>query len=289
MPGDWVPGDWVPGEKEPFFLVGADNVEFEGVRRGAGGDLRGCDRCEPDLAAQGAAQRVPLPEPLPRQDEDERQERLDETFLDGLAGKYVDRNGKQHEAENDRQSYRRFPIIVPVRSDEFDVLVNKGFVNGNDDEFKEYIAYEEVRQNMRQVLRRVKGVEPVDRHVEAHLAIEAKQVTPIKEQYEVVVSSVSTENEDPEALIAEFTDLGEPISAEERAARHEQRMIDALSAKQGFDRPEVIDHFRAAHLAGVDTPDGSDFIHRDSSARYWCTLCSGQGQARFFLPDAISA
>lgn len=242
-----VPGEWVPGEKEPFFLVGADNVEFEGY------DGEPVVIFEDATAASLISQlkgrrnvfRYLNPFPGKTRMNVKNASTLPvntitiitgpddyETFLDGLAGKYVDRNGKQHEAENDRQSYRRFPIIVPVRSDEFDVLVNKGFVNGNDNEFKEYIAYEGFRQNMRQVLRRVKGVEPVERRIETHLAIEAKQVAPIKEQYEIVVASVATESEDADALLAEFADLGEPVPTENELKIAElQAQLAAAQAK----------------------------------------------------------
>ncbi len=242
-----VPGDWVPGEREPFFLVGADNVEFEGY------DGEPVVIFEDATAASLISQlkgrrnvfRYLNPFPGKTRMNVKNASTLPvntitiitgpedyETFLDGLAGKYVDRWGKQHDPENDRQSYRRFPIIVPVRSDEFDVLVNKGFVNGNDDEFKEYIAYEGFRQNMRQVLRRVKGVEPIERRVETHLAIEAKQVAPIKEQYEVVVASVGTEGEDPDALLADFADLGEQVpTANELRIAELKAQLAAAQAK----------------------------------------------------------
>lgn len=218
-----VPGDWVPGEKEPFFVVGEDNAEFEGydgepiviIEEATAASLivqlkgrRNAFKYLNPFPAKArknvkGASTLPVnaitiitgPEPYER-------------FLEGLAGTYVDKHGTPHTAENDAQSFRRFPIIIPVRSDEFDILINRGFID-DEGSFREYIAYEGFRQNMRQVLRRVKGIEPVERRIETHLAIEAKQVAPIKAHYESVVASVSSEGEDPEALLAEFAYLGE--------------------------------------------------------------------------------
>lgn len=280
-----VPGDWVPGEREPFFVVGADNVEFEGY------DGEPVVIFEEATAASLVGQlgrrnvfRYLSPFPSKTKMNVKNASTLpvntitiitgpDDygTFLDGLAGQYVGKDGVRHKAENKPQAYRRFPVIIPVRSDSFSVLVNKGFLDGTD-AFMEYYAYENFRQNMRQVLRRVKGIEPVERRVETRLTIEARQVAPIKEHYEAIVSAVSSPpgSEDPDALLAEFADLGTPISETELAATHEQRMVEKLCATQGCDRSEVIEHFRRYHLAGVDTPDGSAFIYRNGRA-YWCS------------------
>ena len=278
-----VPGDWVPGEKEPFFIAGADNVLFEGY------DGEAVVIHEEATAASLISQlgrrnlfRYLNPFPGKTRQNVKNASTLPvntitiitgpddyETFLDGLAGQYVGKDGVEHEAENRPQSYRRFPFIIPVSSDSFSLMVNKGFLDDTAS-FMEYVTYENFRQNMRQVLRRVKGIEPVELRVETHLAIEAKQVAPIKEQYERVVASIATEGEDADALLAEFADLGEPIPNAEVAATHEQRSLETLAMRQGLDRPEVLAHFRDAHLDGLDTPDPETFpIHFDGT-RHWC-------------------
>jgi Plasmid replication protein. len=58
-------------------------------------------------------------------------------FLDELAGDYT-YNGVEYKAEDKNQSYRRFPYIIPIRADGYDLLVNlKYFGKGND--------YEDIR------------------------------------------------------------------------------------------------------------------------------------------------
>lgn len=60
------------------------------------------------------------------------------SFLDGLSGEYVDREERMHRAEDKKQSYRRFPVIFPIRTDDFDVLINKGFLGeGSYEEYNE--------------------------------------------------------------------------------------------------------------------------------------------------------
>ncbi|MGP5014294.1 hypothetical protein ACTXJX_10805 [Glutamicibacter ardleyensis] len=219
-----VPGDWIPGEREPFFLVGGDNVTWEGydgqpvviIEEARAGNL---------IKSFGRKELFAYLNPFPAK------QRLNvknssvmpvnvitimtgpddyATFLDGLAGEYTDRSGEKHHAENKNQSYRRVPIIIPVRENEFDLMVNKGFMDGTG-EFREYYAYQGLRQNMRQVLTRVKGIADDQRRIETHLAIEAKQVAPISEKHQQIVAATRTENEDPDALLAEFADLGEPV------------------------------------------------------------------------------
>ena len=69
-------------------------------------------------------------------------------FLDGLVGEYTDRDGSEHEAEDDEkaQSYRRFPFIMPLRADDFDILINKAYMEGSTD-YTEYIKYQNIKGN----------------------------------------------------------------------------------------------------------------------------------------------
>ncbi len=42
--------------------------------------------------------------------------------------------------EDQNQARERFPIIIPMRFEDFDILINKGFLNDTR-EFDQYIAY----------------------------------------------------------------------------------------------------------------------------------------------------
>ncbi|MCT2989785.1 hypothetical protein EFN19_10860 [Propionibacterium freudenreichii] len=241
-----VPGDWIPGVKEPFFILGGENVTWEGydgqlaviIEEGRPASL---------VKSFGRKELLTFLNPFPaRQKLNIKNSSVlpvntftiitgpddYETFLDGLAGEYIDRSGTRFTAENKNQTYRRIPMIIPVRDDEFDLMVNKGFVD-NTSEYREYYYYKGIRQNIRQVLRRVKGIEDPDRRVDVQLAIEAKQVQPILAQHERIVSSVSTEYEDPDTLVEEFSGLGEFVSEEERAASRADALARARAQADG--------------------------------------------------------
>lgn len=103
-----------------------------------------------------------------------------ETFLNGLAGEYTDKNGNFHESEDKNQSYRRFPIIIPINSDSFDILINKGFYQQNR-EFQQYIEMRDVGKSLRNFVTKYddatyKRIENkvVSKVVEEHKAIENK-------------------------------------------------------------------------------------------------------------------
>lgn len=63
-----------------------------------------------------------------------------EQFLRGLAGEYVDREGKFRTGEDRKQSYRRFPLILRLDVGTYEMLVNRGWLENND-EFLSYIIY----------------------------------------------------------------------------------------------------------------------------------------------------
>lgn len=77
-------------------------------------------------------------------------------FLDGLAGEYTDRFNVEHIAEDKSQSYRRFPMIICLRENDFDCLVNKGFAEGTR-EFEQYICYRNVVGNFGKVMAKLDG------------------------------------------------------------------------------------------------------------------------------------
>lgn len=58
-------------------------------------------------------------------------------FLDGLAGQYVNKYGELIKSESRVQSYRRFPVIFRLDLSDFVMLLNKGWLDGQQ-EFLEF-------------------------------------------------------------------------------------------------------------------------------------------------------
>lgn len=260
-----VPGDWVPGVHDPFFTVGGENVTWQGYD-GQPVVIFEEARVENLIHSMGRKELFTFMNPFPeKQSMNVKYGSTQpvntitiftgpdpyDVFLDGLAGEYVDKAGIQHKAENKAQSRRRVPFIIPVREGEFDLLVNKGFAD-NTREFHEYYSYRNLRQNIEQVQIRLKGISDAPRRIETHLAIEAHQVAPIKDQFEKVLAAKSSIDEDPQSLILEFAELGKPIPEEEiaqRALESQRKAALAAAAEEarhartwGIGHEEVTTH-----------------------------------------------
>lgn len=122
-------------------------------------------------------------------------------FLEGLAGGYTDKNGEEHEAEDKGQSYRRFPFIIPLHTEDFDLLLNKGFVEetGN---YEEYIEHKRLIGNMQRIHSICGSNEVLARE------LEAKTVSPVIEQHTKVVEKFEHETQDEDAIREMFKDYG---------------------------------------------------------------------------------
>jgi REP element-mobilizing transposase RayT len=266
-----VPGDWEPGVRDPFFAVGGDNVTWEGydgqqvviIEEARAGTL---------IKKFGRTELFQFLSPFPTRQlfnvKNSSTQLLNtvtiltspdpyEDFLDGLAGEYVDRFGTPHKAENKAQAYRRIPIIIPVREGSFSLLVNKGFVNGTRD-FEEYEHYGPIRQDLQQIARRSQGIADGAQRTRTQLALEARQVAPIIEQHQRVVAATSTDAEDPDALFAELSGLGQPIPEDEVNARVAAEMatlrakVAAAKARESSSG-EVVIHVRNAGGTAIQT------------------------------------
>lgn len=122
-------------------------------------------------------------------------------FLEGLAGGYTDKNGDEHEAEDKGQSYRRFPFIIPLHKDDFDLLLNKGFIEETDD-FEEYIEHKRLIGNMQKIHSVCGKNEALVKE------LEAKTVKPVIEEHRKVVAKFGEETQDENAIREMFKDYG---------------------------------------------------------------------------------
>ncbi|MGO4383401.1 hypothetical protein [Specibacter sp. RAF43] len=71
-------------------------------------------------------------------------------FLTKLAGSYKGADGTEHEAEDDRQAFRRFPFVAEVTSETFDFYANEGFFDGTD-EYREFRQLFTMKCSMRKL------------------------------------------------------------------------------------------------------------------------------------------
>lgn len=122
-------------------------------------------------------------------------------FLDGLAGEYTDRSGVKMTSEDKGQSYRRFPFIIPLHENDFDLLMNKGFYEGTT-EYEQYIAYHKIRGNMQKIAQFCGTNEAL-----AH-EIQAKTVKPITDKHMELKEKHSCTEVDEEAIRDLFKDYG---------------------------------------------------------------------------------
>lgn len=123
-------------------------------------------------------------------------------FLDGLAGEYKDKNGCIHLAEDKSQSYRRFPIILCLRADSFDCLINKGVAEGTR-EFEQYIEYKNLQGSFARLAQKLEGEAQVT-IAKNMLDIPIKGVKVIKKNEKIKISNV---DDIPE----EFKDYGSQV------------------------------------------------------------------------------
>lgn len=122
-------------------------------------------------------------------------------FLDGLAGEYKDRKtGVQYCSEDKGQAYRRFPIIIPIYENDFDIMLNKGYFN-NTKQYKEYEFYGRVRGNFQKIRERLSD----NRLIE----LESKMVKPVVDKSKEVIDKLNEVKDITEEEYAnEFGDYG---------------------------------------------------------------------------------
>lgn len=152
-------------------------------------------------------------------------------FLDGLAGEYTTKSGEVMKAEDKGQSYRRMPFIINLHEEDFDLLVNKGFLE-NSANFQEFEEYKNICGNFQKVRTALKQNE------EAVKKIENKMLALPKEKFDDVVSRESEDIEVTEDLLKQFEDYGTIKAETESNATTE---LIGVHSKNTFSQDEVIE------------------------------------------------
>lgn len=120
-------------------------------------------------------------------------------FLDQLAGAYFDYSGEKAYKEDPNQARRRFPIILCLHEEEFDVLLNRGVADGTR-EFEQYYQYLGVQGSFAQVAQRLEG--PSRQRLETLMLDPAVRATDRLKLQEAEKIS------DPNMIPAEFLNYG---------------------------------------------------------------------------------
>lgn len=182
-------------------------------------------------------------------------------FLDGLAGEYTDKNGIHRHAEDKGQSYRRFPIIIPLHEEDFDILINKGVLEGNS-EFDQFIEHTHFRGNLEQLNRRLNG------HETEIAKLEAKMVSPIVGYHKVVYQGmVGCENNDKKLtdIVDEFKDYGnqnlEAIRYDEERKQMEEEA--RIIQQQNYEVQRILYYSKSSDNEKQKAIQISDLIKKD--------------------------
>lgn len=139
-------------------------------------------------------------------------------FLNGLAGEYKTRDGQEFKSEDKGQSYRRFPIILCLRENDFDVLLNKGVAEGTR-EYEQYIGYKNLVGSFGAVAKKLEG--------KAREVVTVSMMAPALELTEKVKQLETEKISDPDQIPAEFLQYGKPATGKPVAVDAEFIEVDS--------------------------------------------------------------
>ncbi|WP_216379921.1 Rep family protein [Corynebacterium aurimucosum] len=162
-------------------------------------------------------------------------------FFQGLAGTYIDRFGRPQMAEDESQAYRRFQILIKVEKGQYTIYLNKGFFNGTREYF-DYITVGPLSQNLEQLRRRAENIADPEEREAVISEIESRTVAPIVDIIkQILYGDPNTPTEDADALLADFADAGQQVTA--RTSRINPPQMDfAADAKPNayFSRTDFL-------------------------------------------------
>jgi len=153
-------------------------------------------------------------------------------FLEGLAGNYTDRNGEEHRAEDKGQSYRRFPFIIPLHLEDFDLLINKGFMEDTN-KYEEYIAYRQIIGNMQKLHSACGQNEKLLREIEQQM------VKPVIEKHEEVMEKFKHSAQDEDAIRNQFKDYGKRYTETDAYKQRQERIEQQRREKRNREEEAI--------------------------------------------------
>lgn len=115
-------------------------------------------------------------------------------FLDELNFNKEDRKHKQ--------AYRRFPLISVLHTSDYDLLINKGFIEGDSESFGQYIEYKHIQGSLRRIAERCKANSELARK------LETQTIKPIIEIHNQLVTKMEEMPDDEDSIRSEFANYG---------------------------------------------------------------------------------
>lgn len=148
-------------------------------------------------------------------------------FLDSLSGEYKDKSGNLRKVEDKSQSYRRFPFIIPIHEEDFDLMMNIGVFTGTR-EYDQYMGYNHLRGNMQKIHEALAGCP------QEIINIETQTVTPIVEKHRELETRLKqeTDNKDLTAILEQFKDYDKPIP--ELIAQDNVRQAEQQAEREAY-------------------------------------------------------
>lgn len=112
-------------------------------------------------------------------------------FLDNIV-RIKNEDGEWVIGEDKGQSYRRFPFIIPLHDEYFDLMVNKGYFSGDRNLFAEYEEYNHIRGNIAKIAKKCGGENAL------HRLTTSKVLSPVKEKYQEAIELDNNEVDEAE-------------------------------------------------------------------------------------------
>lgn len=154
-------------------------------------------------------------------------------FLDGLSGEYKNKNGEVIKSEDKGQSYRRVPFIINLHEEDFDLLVNKGFLEDSSN-FTEFEEYNRIRGNFQKIHTMLRNNE------EKVKQIESKMLELPKQKFDEVINRECEEVDLTDEILKEFEDYGKMQTEPTQTKITTDEEILGVHSKDTFTQDEVI-------------------------------------------------
>ncbi|MBF4600576.1 hypothetical protein ITJ55_07115 [Frigoribacterium sp. VKM Ac-1396] len=168
-------------------------------------------------------------------------------FLADLAGSYRSPDGTDHEAEDDRQAFRRFPFVAEVTPETFEFYANEGFFEGTD-EYKAFRHLFTMRCNMRELAQTLDAIETEEGKDQFRDAVGQKVLGGMLSAHRDVRPTGSLAAADAIAILDRVATLTGTEMEDDRA-RRERNEADARAQAAELDKArwEVRDATPAFH------------------------------------------